>query len=260
MVTAEQKTNKYGSRYVYYHCSRQSLGPKCVEPAIQQGALEQQFVSFLSSLVIDPCIETWALETLASEDASNRETLAAQQRSVAAAIDENLAQQRELTVLRLRRMLSDTEFVLEKKRLETEGTTLRKALAPAALADRFELLREVISFSRCAVDWFLRGDKAAQLLIVKTVGSNFFLKGKKLSIQALKPFSVDPSFALIQRRCTVVEDVRTFRTSASPRVDRLVKDISESLNDPDTLAMLSNMKTLRDRFEPQPLPLGAAAA
>lgn len=251
MVTAEQKTNKYGSHYTYYHCTKRSLGPKCLERSIEQAELERQFVAFLSSLVIDPAIEAWALERIVGEEASNRETRAAQQRSVAAAIDETLSQLRELTALRLRRMLSDSEFVLEKERLETEAATLRKALAPTALVDRFELLREVISFSRCAVDWFLLGDKAARLLIVKTVGSNFFLKGKKLSVDALKPFGVNPSFALIPRRCTVVEDVRTFDGETKPQVDRLLKDISDSLDDPETAIMLSNIKLLRDRFAPE---------
>ncbi len=249
MVTAEQKTNKYGSRYTYYHCTKRSLGPKCVERSVEQDELEQQFVDFLSSLVVDTQIETWATEMLATEDASNRETMATQQRSLAAAIDEILTQLRELTALRLRRMLSDTEFVLEKERLETEHAALQKAAAPKVSVDRFELLREVISFSRCAVDWFLLGDKAARLLILKTIGSNFFLMGKKLSIDAMKPFAVHPSFALIQRRCTVVEDVRTFVADIQERGLLFIKDIESVIGNPRQDSMRADMRRLREQFE-----------
>ncbi len=60
--------------------------------------------------------------------------------------------------------------------------------------------------------------------------------------------------------CTVVEDVRTFHPSNKARVDRLLKDITDSLDDPGTAIMLSNIKLLRERFAPEPLPhLGEAA-
>ncbi|UVO53064.1 recombinase family protein [Sphingomonas sp. SUN039] len=260
MVTAEQKTNRYGSRYTYYHCTKRGLGPKCVERSVEQDVLEQQFIAFLSSLAIDRDVEEWAFDALERERASNQETLETQRRSCLAAMDENASQIRELTAMRLRRMLSDDEFVLEKARLASEGETLQKGLAEPDPQNRFELLRDVISFSRCAVDWFLQGTKSDRQLIIKTVGSNFLLKGKILSVEAMKPFSVNPFFGQIPRRCTVVEDVRTFSDQTMATGNRLLKDISDSLADPNREIELRSLKLLRDRFAPDESPYLAKAA
>ena len=34
MVTAEHKTNRFGNRYVYYHCTKRRLDPRCPQPSI----------------------------------------------------------------------------------------------------------------------------------------------------------------------------------------------------------------------------------
>lgn len=249
MITAETKTNKYGSTYVYYHCTKRGIGPKCAERPIAKKALEKQFANFLASLTINSQTEKWVRAKAAEVEMENDETQAARQRSCAATIDEIGNQLRELTALRLRRLMSDSEFVVEKERLETERRTLQKSLAAAPIVNRLELLQEIISFSKCAVDWFWRADDAAKRLIVKTAGWNFFLKGKILSVQAVKPFFVDPIFGQIPRMCRFVEDVRTFSDAPNPEGERLLKDISDSLDDPEIGIMLANMTALRHQFE-----------
>lgn len=263
MITAETKTNKYGSTYTYYHCTKRGMAEKCPEPPIAGKVLEKQFANFLSSLAITPRTETWARAEVMKEDAENDETLEAKQRSCATAIDEVATQLRELTALRLRRLMSDGEFVLEKERLENERKTLRKSLAKTSNVNLIELFEEVISFSKYAVDWFWRADNAAKRMIVKTAGSNFFLTGKILSVEAIKPLLVSPVFAQIPRRCRFVEDVRTFSDRPNLEGERLLKDITDSLDDPDTAIMIANIRTLRDRFEndqPSRLVVGAKSA
>src|SRR3546814_1053429 len=50
-ITAEHKTNKYGSRYTYYHCSARSrISRACSEPSIEERKLERQFADFLRSI------------------------------------------------------------------------------------------------------------------------------------------------------------------------------------------------------------------
>jgi site-specific DNA recombinase len=41
-VTAEHKINRYGYRYLYYHCSRPRLGEKCTQPSVEVRSLEGQ--------------------------------------------------------------------------------------------------------------------------------------------------------------------------------------------------------------------------
>ncbi len=259
MITAETKTNKYGSSYTYYHCTKRGMGAKCPERPIADKALEQQFADFLASLSIAPKTAQWACDQVA-KGADDEETQAAKQRSCAAAIDEVSAQQRELTSLRLRRLMSDSEFVLEKERLEEERQTLQKSLAAVDTVDRLELLREVISFSNHAVDWFWRADDAAKSLIVKRAGSNFSLTGKILSVEAVKPLFADPHFGKIPQRCRFVDEVRTFSETPPTPAERLLKDISDRLKDGDIGVMLAELRTLRDRFENEETPHLAVAA
>lgn len=250
MVTAEHKTNKYGTRYVYYHCSKRGLGPRCRERSVEQHELERQFAGFLASVAIDSRAEKWALATLTETMTGEAETLAADRRSCAAAIDEVDSQLRELTQLRLRRMIKDAEYVLERKRLDEERARLETSASAPSPQDRFELLREVISFSKSAADWFARGDDAAKRLIVKNVGSNFSLAGKKLSIEAAFPFSGAASFGTIPTRCRQWEDVRTFARTQNEPEGALLKDIKDIADDPASADLLASIRLLRARFEP----------
>ena len=120
MVTAENKINKYGSRYVYYHCTKRGLGPRCRQPVVSAQALERQIVGFLASIAIDPRIEPWLAEAMIAERSEDEALARTRQASLEAAHGETKTQLTELTSLRLRRLLSDNEFVLERQRLEME--------------------------------------------------------------------------------------------------------------------------------------------
>jgi site-specific DNA recombinase len=250
MVTAEHTINKYGARYVYYHCSKRGLGPKCRERSVERHELERQMADFLASIAIDSRAEKWALATLAKSVAAEADTLAADRRSCAAAIVEIDRQLRELTQLRLRRLLKDNEYVPERERLEEERDRLEKSLLEPPPQNRFELFQEVTSFSKSAVDWFIRGDDAAKRLIVKNVGSNFSLTGKKLSIEAAFPFSRSALFGAIQLGCRQREDARTLARMQNAQRDALLKDIKDIANDPASADLLASIRKLRNRFEP----------
>jgi DNA invertase Pin-like site-specific DNA recombinase len=249
-ITAEQKINKYGSRYVYYHCTKRGLGPKCSERSVGQKVLEKQLGDFLSSLAIDADIEKWVMAEAAKAEAGAEEAVAAQQRSCTAAVAEIAAQQRELTALRLRRMMTDEEFVLERERLESEQKTLLNSLSAFMSSNRFELLREVISFSKHAAEWFSRADEAAKRMIVQMAGSNFLLMGKKLSVQAVKPLRTNPDFGIFPRLCSVVQDVRTFDDWRTIEAEQFLKDITDFSHDSKAEKFVTDLRTLQARFEP----------
>ena len=249
MITAEATTNKYGSTYTYYRCTKRRTSAQCSERPVTKRSLETQLATFLSSLTISPQTEKWARERVANGKDENDATRLAQLRSCAAAIEEVNTQLRELTSLRLRRLMSDSEFALEKERLETERDTLQKSLSAAPVVDRSELLEEIISFSKCAVDWFWRGDDRAKRLIVKIAGWNFFLKGKILSVQAAKPFFVDPFFFEILLGRRLVDDVRTFSDMPNPEGERLLDTVSDMAHELDARIMLENIRALRRQIE-----------
>jgi len=251
MVTAEDKVNRQGHRYTYYHCTRRGLGPRCGERSLKKERLERQIVEFLCSLSIDRRLEEWVFAELEIDEGAIKETEAAERTAIAVALKEVTTQLRELTSLRLRRMVDDEEFLREHRRLDEEQLRLQVSRKTEIAGNRFEPVREVISFSKQAADWFLRADDQAKRLILKTVGSNLLLAGKILSIQAAKPFSTSLILPSIPRLCGVVEDVRTCPDEMKPQIRQHIRDIYMALDEPEYAHIPGNIRNLRKQFDPE---------
>jgi len=215
MITAERKINAYGSRYVYYRCVKRPFGPRCQERSIEARDLEAQIVAFLSNLAVPKGLADWARDRVrrseAEEVAARRERARLSDKALKDIEDEA----RELTSLRLRRLIDDAEFSVERERLEERRARLTRDLESGAKPERvIALLDSVVSFSKQAVDRFSRGDLETRRRILELVGSNFSLSGKKLSFQAAKLFRWRGENPEILLGCTRVDDVRTFQPSS----------------------------------------------
>jgi site-specific DNA recombinase len=249
-VTAEHKLNRQGHRYLYYHCSRRNVGPRCREPVIEVKALERQILDFLETISIDPQIEQWVLGELATGEQHALEVDQARRRSLEAALSETVTQAGELTGLRLRRLLSDDEFKAQRHRLEGDQARLRAKLAAAdQTEDRFEPLRDVLAVRKQAVNWFACGNDRKKRLILQTVGSNLTLTDKKLSIQALKPFVQRPIPTARSLLCGAVHTNRTCPAAAKPLVRRFIKALLAALHEPECEKLPAAMKELRELCE-----------
>ncbi|HEX8167170.1 MAG TPA: recombinase family protein [Beijerinckiaceae bacterium] len=188
-VTAEHKINRLGRRYVYYHCSRQRPGG-CPEPYLEVRALEQQLVDFLRTISLPPAIHGWAMKQLAGHEHDRRVYEEARERSLMATRNDMEAQLRELTALRLRRLLSDEEFSAEREKRRHELMRLDQAIEQAAkpTQERRGFLKDVMAFGQEAAEWFASGDNRLKRLIVTATCSNITLTRKMLRIEAAKPF------------------------------------------------------------------------
>ena len=186
-VTAEHKVNRFGTRYVYYHCSRRKLGPRCREPSLEVTALEGEIVRFLDGLTIEPSIAEWLkgqLTHLDAERAAGEEARLASLTHALAAIDKESA---ELVGLRVRSLIDDETFVSEKGRLEAAGQNARQ---PWRAVRRLNGSNPSWTSFRSAPTPYSgsHGSDEDKRLIFQTVGSNPALSAKKLSVEAAKPF------------------------------------------------------------------------
>src|SRR5579871_1080932 len=102
MITAEHKINRFGSHYIYYHCSKHKLGPRCTEPVVPAAFLEAQILAFLQSLSLPVQLFEWIDRMLTAIGASEQQTESARKRSLGRAIQDIWSQTSELTNLRLR--------------------------------------------------------------------------------------------------------------------------------------------------------------
>jgi len=210
-VTAEVKTNRYGSHYTYYHCTKKRLDYRCRQPVTPLAELEDQIVQFLEELTLPDSLHRWVvarLDRLAQQRKTDGE---AQRLSLEKALTTVWRELDTLTKLRLRDLITDEEFATQRQELERERLRLTQNLENRQKGNSwFEPAQAVISFSNHAATHFKAGDTRIKRLILETVGSNLTLKDRRLSIEAKKPFRRWTGTAEITDSWAFVKDVRTF--------------------------------------------------
>lgn len=210
MVTAEHKVNRYGRRYVYYHCTKRNNGPRCDQPSVEASDLERQFVAFLDQLAID--------EDTHRELVAEVVRLSAGSKTTAEAVSKDVEEERRtltrqlsvLTDLRVRALIDDDEYLARRRDLDAERAALDER-QQTALQERdwFEPAELLISFRNRAVSWFRSGTNEVKRMILTTIGSNFVLRDKRVSIEARKPFTLFVEEPRFLYWCGDGEDVRT---------------------------------------------------
>lgn len=243
-VTAEEKTNRHGSHYIYYHCSRRNPAPhRCRQPSIQLTDLELQILLFLESIRLPEQQQKWLLTQIRNTKSSciaHHELRLRSLEKAHAGITKSLD---TLTDLRLRDMIGDDDFTRKRAELQQEQLRLRRRL-DQGVADigAFEPFTEFISFSNRAADWFRSGTPEIKRLILKTTGSNPILTDKILNVEARKPFTLFVDVFNISQLRAVVQDVRTlcddpeFREMVAS-IRELQKQLEDSENRPDPRSM-----------------------
>ena len=231
-VTAEERTQRHGHRYIYYHCTKRRVDQWCEEPYVQVGELEAQIVDFLKAITVPERFHTWAMAKLDRLSEHGRAARAMRRQSLEQA---RIAVERELgnlTKLRIRELLTDEEYVKQRQELEREQIKVAQNLALADQDDnRFEPLRELVSFSNTAVSWFEAGDLRAKRLILKIIGLNPLLKDKKLNIDARKPFRRWSQPGNFSEWSSFVEDVRNLLVAGElTDVVQSVRELSRRMN------------------------------
>lgn len=252
MLTAEHKRNRYGSRYIYYHCSKRHLGLRCPEPSIEASVLEGQIIAFLRSLSLPVGIEEWIDEAMVGDAVALAEERRARRRSLELAMADTTAQLSKLTDLRIRDLLTDDDFVARRRALQEEEMRLTERYkAEGSTRDQslIEPARAAISLCNQAAEWFEVADTATKRLILKTAGSNPTLRGKKLSIEAVKPFGVLADFATCPSLLAAIDEDRTLRAALDEFYERFRSAVAEM---PKSEEWLEGLLALRDLFAPAP--------
>jgi hypothetical protein len=186
-ITAEHKVNAYGSRYVYYHCSKSGLGPRCPERSVQAEDLERQLVAWLRGINFG---EETARRMRALFNDLGRGTSAssiAVRQSVEKALRDTQAQAAELLGMRARQLITDEEFIPRRAALKEEVVRLTRRLEELARPEEQELiplLNAGVSLSNQAAELFRDGSVELKRRIIGIACSNLRLTNKILSIEA----------------------------------------------------------------------------
>src|SRR5205807_3705469 len=147
-VTAEDKTNRYGYRYTYYHCSKRRLDRHCGQHYASLRALEGQMLGFLEEISLPDRFYRLAMSRLQHTMKAQKDQHEAQKQSLLKSQTACARELETLTKMRIRDLLTDDEY--RKQRQEIERTQLGIAQRLGILnkdQDRFEPAQMLVSLN-----------------------------------------------------------------------------------------------------------------
>jgi len=213
-ITAENKIKhqKNGNihRYIYYRCTKKKKEIICSEPAVTEKELEKQIGDHLLKIRLPEVLKDWAINHLDEETVNETETSARIKESIEKAFLSNEKQLDNLTKLRIRDLLSETEYLNQRKELLKERAILEEKLSRKDENAQYpKLSRETFIFSCYARLWFENGSPEDKKLILRILGSNLRLTGKKLFIQLKNQFQIlEKSLSLIEEEIRRLEPLK----------------------------------------------------
>jgi site-specific DNA recombinase len=217
-ITAEHKINRFGSRYVYYHCTHKKRDVACRERCVEEEQIEEQILEFLNGIYLDRREVEEALAAVEEERIKEHRSDHGIKQSIERTLANCARGLDNLTKLRYRELIGDEEFVRQRSELNREEIKLKQRLEQLETELWIEPSRNLFFFSNRAVFWLTHGTVAEKRLILSTVGSNLAIKAKKLSIDAKEPFQILQRSRRVSTWCALVNDVRTFFRK-NPRIE-----------------------------------------
>ena len=191
-VTASHTINRHGTHYEYYHCTKRKKNRKCSQPAIRREDLEQQFAAFLGCLTIPRAYCEFALRMVQHTFEEESEKDQQSTKSMKTRHEEIKRELSQLLQLKLRELVTEEEFVQQKRELASEQSRIAELLfdADGQFARALEQAETIINLSAGLYEKFNEGDNQAKRELVIATCCNPIILHKKLHIQARKPFSL----------------------------------------------------------------------
>jgi DNA invertase Pin-like site-specific DNA recombinase len=224
LVTAEEKTNRHGSRYIYYHCSKRRLDIRCRQRCIRVEDLEEQICGFMTSLCVGDRFEQWIAGRMRTTQLDESQLKHQQTTSVENANANNRRALINLTSMRARDLITDQEFIAERQKIDLERIRLDQQLE-ALKSDNspFEPSQALIMLCNRATEWFRTANLREKRTLLGLVGSNLILMDRKLLIEAKKPLCLVANMRTYPELRAVVEDIRTLYASRDPEFMKLLE-------------------------------------
>ena len=193
LITADfkhqiSKKSKDVLLYTYYHCSHRKGDRSCHQPSICKSKMDLQIINEIKKYNLRPEFLELALEIL--EENKGRDL--AHDEVIASVASKSLlrlkAELKNLTKMKCRELLSDTEFLESKNELicEIDKLQIGNNCDENKEEKVLKLTKDTFEFACYGLNEFLKGDSEKRRAIFSSLGSNFFLKDKKLEILAYK--------------------------------------------------------------------------
>ena len=184
----ENMKNPVTRDYILYHCAKRT-NPNCTQGCINQDELERQLEKELAKLEISPKFKGWALDVLKRQNANesaDREMIMKIQRKDYDAVVEKID---NLIDMRAGNEIDEDEYRRKKAVLLAEKARVYALLGDTdkRIENWIEVAERGFNFAETACERF-NADKSEDLHVRKevfaTLGSNYTLRDKKISIEA----------------------------------------------------------------------------
>jgi len=164
----------------------------CSQLSIKKEELERQIKEELSKIAIDENFKNLALKYLRRVHHQETKDRASIQSSLQKRYKDTQGQINSLTDMRVKKLIDDEEYLEHKNRLLLEREKLKERIDDTRHgADRWlELSERAFTFACYANYWFDHGTLEEKNTILKTIGSNFLLKDRKLTIELKNPWII----------------------------------------------------------------------
>jgi len=178
--------------YFYIRCNHDPLRHNCHQKQMSLKDLENQISKILEMITIPQEFSDWAIKWLKEEhkdESSNQQLIL---NNLNSELEKNQAKLNRALDLHLESLISKEEYLKKKEELEKERENIKKELA--TLNNRtfnwLELVEKTFNFAKNVKFHFDNGDANTKTAIIRTLGSNFFIKDGKVLIELAKPFLI----------------------------------------------------------------------
>lgn len=218
-ITAEEKINRYGYHYTYYHCTKKRMDYRCSQRSATADAIDKSFLQFLEEHHPPEMVHLWVLREIRKLRCGMAAEKDTEVQSLRRALDDTTRAINNLTSLRIRDLLNDEEYAAQRKSLVEEQGTIRERLAAVEKGDAWlEPAEYIVSFNNRAISWFQSGDEETKWNIARSMSSNLVLRDKKVNIEAKEPFILFSKNADRQMLCRALDRIRTLYNTRDPEL------------------------------------------
>lgn len=185
--TGELKT------FIYYFCTKRKLGIPCSQRKyLPKDELEKQISSEIAKIEIHPLFRDWALTILQKSNNKEIEERTKVYETQHKTLVDTQRDLDNLTKMRYRELINDTEYIKEKKTLQDQITMLTEKLRTTENRAKtwIDLTEKTFNFACHTQYKFENGDTQTKKEILSALGQNYTLKDQKLVIipnEWLKP-------------------------------------------------------------------------
>jgi DNA invertase Pin-like site-specific DNA recombinase len=220
---------KRGRPYTYYRCCRSKPGVRCREKPISDRKLASQLTAYFRRLAIPQPLLEFLHARLDRHDASQAGSAAGVREHRERALRTLEREQKELLTMRLRQLVSDEEFQLEREALNRRHQDLERAASVDAAADAGQDARKaevvtMLDLVHGAPLALEQGDPVQLRSILQRLQLEITLQGRRLDVSVSEPLSHLVKAGSVSNWCATWSEIWKWIQEGDVTEDSLTRD------------------------------------